>query len=776
MKHAFTILFVFLCSVFVIAQTPHKFNYQAIARDVSGNGLSNQNISVRFTIRDISETGPILYQEKQSPTTNQFGLFNTLVGDGVISMGSFSAINWGVNLKYMQVEYDPSGGTNYLLVGSAQLVSVAYALYAETAGNGGGGSTGATGATGAAGNTGGTGATGATGATGPAGNGNVHGTLNYISKFTPDSSSLGNSRIFDDGHYTGINTNTPEAHLHLKGDTGTTLLLTNSSTANGFSINQLSDSGTVGLINSEHKDLFISTNANERMRFTKDGLVGIGTSSPTHDLVLVTQTGSPTSLQIVSALTGQGSADGLLLGQSEAFGTSMLMNQENKGLLFGTNNLERMRVTEAGKVGIGLTNPSRELVVSNAFDTSSIQLISSVTGAAKTDGFVIGQMNNTGDIKLMNYENEGVLIGTNATPRVIVLQDGKVGVNVLSPVNDVVVKSASSSPSKFQIVSDSTGVGPTNGLLIGHTSSSGAAVIMNYENQPLSFGTASQERMRITNNGKIGIGLISASPVYNIDAAFNTDAVLRLRGQDGSFNRSLLILDKTSAANDQAAVQYSLNDSAQWLVGTLNNSTYRIFNFNTGNDAFSINYANDNVGIGTPSASAKLEVNGQLKITGGGPAVGKVLISDANGLASWGEDNPKKGFSAYSTYGLLSIDNATETPLLFDNVDFNDGNYYNSTTGSFDVLSEGMYHFEVRVIWNPLSVSGDAVLAFRVNGVIAQQVRVTVSTGALPQHLSANFKLYAGDRVDVIVSQTSGAPQDLNLTQPENTFTGYKVY
>lgn len=125
---------------------------------------------------------------------------------------------------------------------------------------------------------------------------------------------------------------------------------------------------------------------------------------------------------------------------------------------------------------------------------------------------------------------------------------------------------------------------------------------------------------------------------------------------------------------------------------------------------------------------------------------------------------------------MLSIDNATETPLLFDNVDFNDGNYYNSTTGSFDVLSEGMYHFEVRVIWNPLSVSGDAVLAFRVNGVIAQQVRVTVSTGALPQHLSANFKLYAGDRVDVIVSQTSGAPQDLNLTQPENTFTGYKVY
>ena len=555
------------------------------------------------------------------------------------------------------------------------------------------------------------------------------------------------------------------------------MLLTNSTAGNGFSISQL-DSGTIGLINNENKDLFIGTNANERIRFTKDGLVGIGIAEPTHDLVLVTQTGSPTSMQIVSALTGQTATDGLLLGQSEAFGTSMLMNQENKGLLIGTNNLERMRITEIGKVGIGLTNPTRELVVSNAFDTSSIQLVSSVTGTTKTDGFVIGQMSNAGDIALMNYENKDVWLGTNATPRLVISQDGKIGINVLSPVNDVVIKSASSSPSKLQIVSDTTGAGPVNGLVIGHISASGAAQIMNYENQPISFGTSAKERMRITNNGKVGIGLVSSSPTYNIDAAFNTDAILRLRGQSGNFNRSLLMLDKTDANTDQAAVQYSLNDSAQWLLGTLNNSTYRIFNFNTGNDAFSINYNNDNVGIGTPSASAKLEVNGQVKITGGGPGTGKVLISDANGLASWGEDNPKKGFSSYSNFGLFSIANSVETPVLFDNIDFNDGNYYTLTTGSFDVLSEGMYNFTARVIWNSFSSTGDATLALRVNGVIAQQVRTTIASGAgaIPQTISANFKLYSGDAVDVVILQTTGAAQNVNLMQVENVFTGYKVY
>ena len=42
-----------------------------------------------------------------------------------------------------------------------------------------------------------------------------------------------------------------------------------------------------------------------------------------------------------------------------------------------------------------------------------------------------------------------------------------------------------------------------------------------------------------------------------------------------------------------------------------------------------------NVGIGTTSPGAKLEVAGQVKITGGTPRAGKVLTSDTSGLASW---------------------------------------------------------------------------------------------------------------------------------------------
>lgn len=48
-----------------------------------------------------------------------------------------------------------------------------------------------------------------------------------------------------------------------------------------------------------------------------------------------------------------------------------------------------------------------------------------------------------------------------------------------------------------------------------------------------------------------------------------------------------------------------------------------------------INYIAGNVGIGTDAPTAKLDVSGTIRISGGSPGLGKVLISDATGLASW---------------------------------------------------------------------------------------------------------------------------------------------
>jgi len=129
-----------MCSAIVaIAQAPQKFNYQGIARNSSGSPLSSTAIGLRLTVHDGSASGTTVYQETFTPTTNAYGLYNVAVGTGTVVTGTFAGINWSTGSKYMQVEIDPAGGTSYTSLGSDQLLSVPYAMYAANSGGGGSG-------------------------------------------------------------------------------------------------------------------------------------------------------------------------------------------------------------------------------------------------------------------------------------------------------------------------------------------------------------------------------------------------------------------------------------------------------------------------------------------------------------------------------------------------------------------------------------------------------------------------------------------------------------
>ena len=114
---------------------PGILNYQGVARNSVGNVLVNKNITLRLTIRDGSAAGPTVYAETRPVTTNPFGLFNVQLGSpGATSVtGTIAGVPWGVGLKYIQVEIDPNGGSTFINIGTAQLASVPYALYATTA-------------------------------------------------------------------------------------------------------------------------------------------------------------------------------------------------------------------------------------------------------------------------------------------------------------------------------------------------------------------------------------------------------------------------------------------------------------------------------------------------------------------------------------------------------------------------------------------------------------------------------------------------------------------
>ncbi|MBP8249966.1 MAG: hypothetical protein KAX72_07675 [Chitinophagales bacterium] len=137
MKKIFaSILFLLLLQTTTFAVVPEAIKYQAVARDNGGNILANKNIGIRLSILKGNISGTAVYVETHATSSNNLGLINLEIGKGTPITGTMSAINWGNDSYFIKIEMDEIGGSNYTLVGTSQLVSVPYALYAKEAENG----------------------------------------------------------------------------------------------------------------------------------------------------------------------------------------------------------------------------------------------------------------------------------------------------------------------------------------------------------------------------------------------------------------------------------------------------------------------------------------------------------------------------------------------------------------------------------------------------------------------------------------------------------------
>ncbi len=128
MKKLLLTLSVFFCVQIILAQSPEKINYQAIARDLSGNPLENTAVNLTFDILQGSSSGSLVFTENQFKTTNQFGLFTVEIG--AINTVDFPSVAWGSNTYYLRIS------VNGQAMPATPLLSVPYALYAKTSGNG----------------------------------------------------------------------------------------------------------------------------------------------------------------------------------------------------------------------------------------------------------------------------------------------------------------------------------------------------------------------------------------------------------------------------------------------------------------------------------------------------------------------------------------------------------------------------------------------------------------------------------------------------------------
>lgn len=132
MKNKLLLLSFYLIAAFNLsAQVPNAFSYQGVARNNTGQPLANQSISIRAGILNSSATGTLVYEETHTTTTNGFGLFTLSIGSGTATTGTFAAIDWAVNTKFLKIEMDATGGNNYTLAGTTQLLSVPYAQFAK---------------------------------------------------------------------------------------------------------------------------------------------------------------------------------------------------------------------------------------------------------------------------------------------------------------------------------------------------------------------------------------------------------------------------------------------------------------------------------------------------------------------------------------------------------------------------------------------------------------------------------------------------------------------
>ena len=129
MKTIFLLLLAALA--FVATAQPQKIHYQGVAVGANGKPIKNSTVGLRLSVLDSLPTGTSLYTETQTASTDASGHFSVYLGGGTATAGTFANLPWANgNDKFLKVEMDAQGGTNFQPIGTTQLVSVPYAMSA----------------------------------------------------------------------------------------------------------------------------------------------------------------------------------------------------------------------------------------------------------------------------------------------------------------------------------------------------------------------------------------------------------------------------------------------------------------------------------------------------------------------------------------------------------------------------------------------------------------------------------------------------------------------
>jgi len=132
--------YIFLCLAVASltqlqAQTPQGFNYQATVRNTTGELIVNSNVYFKFNVIQGAQTTVPVFTETHYVPTDDLGQVTLIIGEGTANTGVFSEIEWSLGSYFLGIELSIDGPNDYVAMGTTQLLSVPYALYAANSGN-----------------------------------------------------------------------------------------------------------------------------------------------------------------------------------------------------------------------------------------------------------------------------------------------------------------------------------------------------------------------------------------------------------------------------------------------------------------------------------------------------------------------------------------------------------------------------------------------------------------------------------------------------------------
>lgn len=168
-KQLIILVSIFCCSLWAIAQSPDGITYQGFALDEQGSPLTSMAIGIQIAVLSGTADGEEIYKEQHQLNTTDNGIFNLTVGRGTDLAGTFMDIEWEKGRHFLSIELSEDGNTPYRKIGTVELLSVPYTLYASKTRAGEKGEGGQKGPTGQKGEIGDPGPIGGIGAQGPMG-------------------------------------------------------------------------------------------------------------------------------------------------------------------------------------------------------------------------------------------------------------------------------------------------------------------------------------------------------------------------------------------------------------------------------------------------------------------------------------------------------------------------------------------------------------------------------------------------------------------------------